>query len=149
MRRDEVDAYLVELVASYARDLVVQAGLEEEPARRKADEDFARLFPDGLPGEGVEVLALVADGEVVGRVVWAPRDEHGRLLAFLYDIRVDPAQRGRGLGRLALELVEQDVRGRGMDRIALNAFGRNDVARNLYRTHGYEERAVYMTKDLV
>ena len=50
--------------------------------------------------------------------------------------------------RGAMELLEEDVRAHGLKRISLNVFGGNDVARGLYRSLGYAERAVFMSKTL-
>ena len=46
-----------------------------------------------------------------------------------------------------LALVDE-VRSRGLGRIALNVFGQNDVARSMYRSVGYSETAVFMSKVL-
>jgi ribosomal protein S18 acetylase RimI-like enzyme len=45
-------------------------------------------------------------------------------------------------------LAEAEARRRGLGRIMLSAFGGNEVARNLYRSLGYTENAVFMSKDL-
>ena len=45
-------------------------------------------------------------------------------------------------------LLEDEVRARGLSRVALNVFGGNDVARSLYRSVGYSETAVFMSKEL-
>jgi ribosomal protein S18 acetylase RimI-like enzyme len=42
--------------------------------------------------------------------------------------------------------AEEEARRRGLDRVVLNVFGRNEVARRLYRSLGYEENAVAMSK---
>ena len=52
------------------------------------------------------------------------------------------AMRGRGLGRRAMELAEEEANRRGLARIELNVFGGNEVARGLYRSLGYAEVAV-------
>jgi ribosomal protein S18 acetylase RimI-like enzyme len=57
----------------------------------------------------------------------------------VYDISIDPDQQGRGYGRAAMRLAEDEARARGMDRIELNVFGGNEVARGLYRSMGYVE----------
>jgi RimJ/RimL family protein N-acetyltransferase len=46
-------------------------------------------------------------------------------------------------------LAEDEARARGIGRIELNVFGGNAVARRLYLSLGYVERAVLMAKDLV
>jgi len=45
-------------------------------------------------------------------------------------------------------LAEEEARRLGRRRIKLNVFARNTVARALYRSLGFEEMAVQMTKDV-
>jgi ribosomal protein S18 acetylase RimI-like enzyme len=45
-------------------------------------------------------------------------------------------------------LAESEARRRGLHRVALNVFGGNEVARNLYRSLGYGENAILMSKNL-
>jgi ribosomal protein S18 acetylase RimI-like enzyme len=47
-----------------------------------------------------------------------------------------------------MQLLEDDVRARGLRTIDLNVWGGNVAARSLYRSLGYEERAVFMAKEL-
>ena len=61
---------------------------------------------------------------------------------------LDESARGRGFGREALRLVEEQARSRGMTRIDLNVFGGNAVARSLYASEGYAESSVHMRKPL-
>ena len=72
-----------------------------------------------------------------------------RRALFIYDIYVDPAWRGRGLGRAAMLLADEEARVRGIRRVELNVFGGNAVARRLYLSLGYVERAVLMAQDTV
>ena len=44
--------------------------------------------------------------------------------------------------------LEDEVRALGHDSIGLNVWGGNAVARGLYRSLGYAERAVHMRKSL-
>jgi ribosomal protein S18 acetylase RimI-like enzyme len=67
---------------------------------------------------------------------------------FIYDIHVDDAYRGRGYGKAAMLLAEEEARRRGIEHIALNVFGRNTVARRLYLSLGYAENAIAMSKSL-
>ena len=88
-------------------------------------------------------------GERVGDLWFAERDsDFGDKAAFIYSIEIFEEFRGRGLGRQAMLALEDEVRRRGLSRIALNVFGGNDVARSLYRSVGYAETAVFMSKEL-
>jgi ribosomal protein S18 acetylase RimI-like enzyme len=110
------------------------------------------LFPDEeqQPHQRIFILEAANSGEAVGHVFWAPRQAPGTTTgrAYLYDLFVAERFRGRGLGRRALELVEGDARSEGPPGIDLNVWGGNDVARGLYRSAGYDERAVFMSKEL-
>ena len=148
MRQSEFPDYLAAAIELYARDMVENAGLDEEVARRKSAADHERLFPAGLETPGLTVLVIEADGEAVGHVLLGEQERHASSHAFLYDIVVDPAHRGEGLGRKAMELIEGEARARGHDRIELNVFGGNKVARSLYRSLGYRETFVTMAKGI-
>ncbi len=82
----------------------------------------------------------------IGTLWFAARDESGGSGAFIYDIVIDPAQRGRGYGRAAMEALEPLARSLGFDTIRLHVFGHNAVARHLYATVGYAETDVGMMK---
>jgi hypothetical protein len=47
-----------------------------------------------------------------------------------------------------MQLFEDEARRRGHSQVGLTVLGGNDVARSLYRSLGYAERAVFMSKDL-
>jgi len=150
LREDEFEAWHRLSRARYADDMVENGGFAPEAAREKSAKDFAITMPDGLATAGQHVFAVEApDGEVVGHVWLGERDtrDEGRV-AFVYEIRIDEEQRGRGYGRSAMLLLEDEARARGLGRIELNVFGGNDVARGLYRSLGYAERAVMMGKAL-
>jgi ribosomal protein S18 acetylase RimI-like enzyme len=149
LREDEYDAWYAKALAGYAASMREEGGLDAERARRKAEEDFPALLADGLATEGHAIFAI-DDGGVPAGSLWVAERENpmaGPHL-FVYTIEVDEAHRGRGLGRAAMEFAEAEARRRGFDRIQLNVFGGNEVARNLYRSLGYDEVAVYMEKRL-
>jgi ribosomal protein S18 acetylase RimI-like enzyme len=64
----------------------------------------------------------------------------------VYDLDIDEPYRGRGYGRAAMLFAEEEARRRGLTRISLHVGARNDVARNLYRSLGFEEHEVAMSK---
>ena len=47
-----------------------------------------------------------------------------------------------------MALFEEDARTHGITQFNLTVLGGNEVARSLYRSIGYRERAVFMAKDL-
>ena len=148
LRGDELPAWLERHRRWYAADMVAHGGLREETARAKADHDVAALFPEGRPAEGSVLLVVEEDGEPAGSVWFAGRDGPGGRHAFLYALEIDESRRGRGLGREAMRLFEEEARARGFRSAMLNVFGGNEVARGLYRSLGWEETSVHMRKEL-
>ena len=145
MTEAEYQRWLPGAKAGYADDMV-RSGVDAETARAKAEHDFPALLPDGIVSEGHLLYTVEDDGDAVG-VLWLAEREGdlGRSL-FVYDVQIDESHRGRGLGKETMRFAEEEARRRGLSFVSLNVFGGNDVARNLYRSLGYEETAVYMMK---
>jgi ribosomal protein S18 acetylase RimI-like enzyme len=148
MRPDELPAFLDASIEGYAQGIERQGGQTAEFARRKSEEDHAAVLPDGLETPGHTLWIVEAGGQRVGVLWLAEREMGGRRVIFIYDVEIDEAHRGRGYGRAAMELAEQQASARGIGRVELNVFGGNEVARKLYRSLGYVETSVQMAKDL-
>lgn len=146
MREDEFERWLPTMRDDYAEDMIVNGGLAEERARDKAVNDVERLFPGGRPAPDQSVFVIEADGRPVGDLWVAAREGDVQDVLWVYDVRVAEAERGRGYGKAAMLFAEEEARRRGFDQIGLMVFGGNDVARSLYRSLGYAENAVFMTK---
>jgi ribosomal protein S18 acetylase RimI-like enzyme len=148
MRPDEWPAFTRHSIESYALGIETQGGQTAEFARRKSEEDHAAVLPDGLDTPGHTLWIVEADNQRVGLLWLAQRDSGGRRVIFIYDVEIDEAYRGKGYGRAAMALAEEQARAQGFGRIELNVFGGNEVARKLYRSLGYVETSVQMAKDL-
>jgi ribosomal protein S18 acetylase RimI-like enzyme len=152
LRSDEFVGFLELLRVEYVRSLVEEAGMSTQAAEDKATADHASLFPDHAqqPHHRIYLLEDVATGERAGHLFWAERQPPGSLgtRAYLYELFIDDSFRRRGLGRRALELLEEDARAQGLPGIDLNVWGGNEAARALYRSAGFGERAVFMSKEL-
>jgi ribosomal protein S18 acetylase RimI-like enzyme len=150
LRPDEYPAFVEVSRREYADDLHRNGGLTREAAEAKAGRDFAELLSDGLdtPGHTMTAIELEADGTRIGRLWFARRELNGRTVAYLYDVSIDQAHRGAGLGRAAMVAYEETAREQGFERLELNVFGGNERARGLYRSLGFAETAVNMAKQL-
>jgi ribosomal protein S18 acetylase RimI-like enzyme len=148
MRDDEFTAWLPKMLEDYGQAMIDDAGVPPEGAKAKAAADIEQLFPGQRPSDDQLVFVIDADGEAVGELWLAAREDFDGPTLFIYDIHVDEAQRGHGHAKAAMLLAEEEARRRGIGRLALNVFGRNTVARRLYQSLGYEENAVAMSKSL-
>jgi len=130
--------------AEYAHGLISHVGMSREDAEAKVERDVAAVLPDGLATPGTRIWAVEDDGRRVGTVFVGIRDAG----AWLYDITIDEAERGRGYGRAAMTALDGEVRALGHATIGLNVWGGNEVARGLYRSLGWAEESVHMRKRL-
>ena len=141
MQDEAFAAWLPHLREEYAHELVRDYGMSLEQARTEAAERI-----DGDPPAGHFVFVLEADGEPVGHLWLVERRDMYEPTLVVYDVDVDEPHRGRGYGRAAMFLAEEEARRRGLTRVYLRVGARNEVARNLYRSLGYEEHEIAMSK---
>src|ERR1700729_3535915 len=116
MTRAEWDAWMPRQLAGYALLIANSGEMSQADAWAKATADIARSFHAGYatPGQLVGWLWLAVPGP-----------DRDRLMAWVYNIEVDPAFRGRGYGRAAMILAEGEARSRGMTSLGLNVHGHN------------------------
>jgi ribosomal protein S18 acetylase RimI-like enzyme len=96
-----------------------------------------------------DTLALIQDDTLVGHCQWYPMRRPGRVA--LFDLKLDPMLRGRGLGRLLLERGLASMADAGYREVELHTSPqRNDVAYAMYRRRGFREVAqwIVMSKAL-
>jgi len=138
-------------IEEYAAEMARNSGRPTGELMTHSEQGFDELLPGGstTPGHRLLFAEDVASGERIGWLWIAERDsDGGGNVAWIYDIVVDEALRGKGYGRALMAQAEIQAKEMGLGRIALNVFGDNLVARSLYETSGYRETARQMAKDL-
>lgn len=135
--------------AEYAKDKEKE-GLSTEDAKAVAEKSFRDLLPEGPATKGQYVNSVIekSTGQVVGYFWWGVQKQGSREVAWVYNISIDQAYRGRGWGRAAMIAGEAEVKAKGFHRFGLHVFGYNTNARNLYRSLGFEETNVVMYKSV-
>jgi ribosomal protein S18 acetylase RimI-like enzyme len=151
MRADEWDVWRASAVEDYADDMVRNEAITREQAMAQSAETADGLLTAGMdtPSHRFLIAEEVGSGRRLGHVWIGPRPRNpDPSVAWLYDLFVEEASRGRSVGRALMRLVEVEVRAAGMHRIELNVFGDNAHAQHLYESLGYVEMARQMGKDL-
>jgi N-acetylglutamate synthase-like GNAT family acetyltransferase len=94
-----------------------------------------------------DVWVLEADGQVIGVLELAPREDH----LWVENVAVDPGRQGLGLGQRLLMHAEEEARRRGLRELRLltNELYATNLA--MYARYGYHEthREPYLGTDLV
>lgn len=104
--------------------------------------------------EEPDVVILVADsgGDVIGYTYagvegWNYMALRGPAGA-LYDIVVDPARRGQGVGRQLLDATLAALAERGAPRVVLSTAEQNEPAQRLFASAGFRRTMIEMTREL-
>ncbi len=116
------------------------------------DAYLARMLERCATWDGAVTVAIVG-GDVVGFVcVWArvppEPDEPQEPYAFVSDVFVRPAHRGRGIGRALVDAAVEHARTHGAAIVKLDVLLGNADARRLYERRGFAARLVEMAKPL-
>jgi ribosomal protein S18 acetylase RimI-like enzyme len=122
------------------------------PGDAIADTYLERMLDRCESWDGAVFVALV-DGRVGGFVcVWTrvppEPDEPDRPYAFVSDLVVLEALRGRGIGRALLAEAERHARARGAAVLRLDVMIGNAAARRFYENAGFSARRLEMAKPL-
>jgi ribosomal protein S18 acetylase RimI-like enzyme len=144
----EFEMFRAESVRGYAAAQVEAGSWPAEGAEGRAEEQTAQLLPRGLETPGM--LLLTGEdpaGEPVG-MVWIALRHEELGTAWIFQITVAPAHRGKGYGRALLRAAEAETARRGGGVLGLNVHGGNHVARALYESSGYEIASLHMRKPL-
>lgn len=113
---------------------------------------YARFLETQLGEPNVIILVAEGHGEVLGYTYagiegfdyMALRGPAG----VLYDIVVDRAYRGRGVGRTLLDTTLRALAARGAPRVVLATADKNEAAQRLFARAGFRRTMIEMTREL-
>jgi len=149
MREEEYEPWKQLACEEYAKDKESE-GLSPADARAVAEKSFRDLLANGIktPDQFLNMIVEAGGSRVLGFLWWGVQVQGTRRIAWVYNIKVEDSERGRGFGRAAMQAAEAEVKAAGFPRLGLHVFGYNQTARNLYRSLGFIETNVIMYKDL-
>lgn len=130
------------------RDENIKNGMTFAEAQKKSDDDFHRLLPEGHQSLDQYIFSIRDQGQWVGTLWLGVRGAADNRKGYIYDIVLNEETRGKGIGKKAMLLLEDEVRKLGLHHIGLHVFGHNKTARGLYESLGYEITNLNMEKVL-
>jgi ribosomal protein S18 acetylase RimI-like enzyme len=121
-------------------------------ATPQTEQGYGSFLGAQLKERNIVVLVAERDGEVVGysyagvegRDYMSLRGPAG----VLYDIVVDPAHRGLGVGQTLLDATLASLKARGSPRVVLSTAERNEPAQRLFARAGFRRTMIEMTREL-
>jgi ribosomal protein S18 acetylase RimI-like enzyme len=113
---------------------------------------YSSFLGSQLNDRNVVVLVATRDGEVLGYTYAGlePLDYMSLRgpAGAVYDIVVDPARRGTGVGRMLLDATVAALEARGAHQIVLSTATLNESAQRLFARAGFRATMIEMTRDL-
>jgi ribosomal protein S18 acetylase RimI-like enzyme len=112
---------------------------------------YAWWFEKELSNTNALILAATLDSQIVGYAYgrveerdWnSLLDAHGAL----HDVFVTPAARCKGIGRLLVERVVEELSARGVPRVVLHTAVQNLEAQKLFSALGFRQTMLEMTRE--
>ena len=121
------------------------------PASERTAEGYGSYLGSQLRQRDVIVLVAEEKGEVLGYTYAGVEGFDYMALrgpaGVLYDIVVDPAHRGHGVGRRLLEATVAALTAKGAPRIVLSTAERNEQAQRLFARAGFRRTMIEMTRE--
>jgi ribosomal protein S18 acetylase RimI-like enzyme len=121
-------------------------------ATPRTERGYGSFLGSQLEEPDVIVLVAEQDGEVLGYTYAGVEGTDYMALrgpaGVLYDIVVDPAHRGRGVGRTLLDATLAALASRGVPRVVLSTAERNETAQHLFARAGFRRTMIEMTREL-
>lgn len=129
---------------TYVR-LLTDYGVPAAQAHAKAVRENERLLPEGRSTRNMLFSVLEHRDLRVGTLWLMIQDER----AYVLDVAVEEAHRGKGHGRSLMLLAERQAREAGRTRVGLNVFAGNTPAEGLYASLGYRTTVHHLAKKLL
>ncbi|MER9307104.1 GNAT family N-acetyltransferase [Mesorhizobium sp. M0293] len=151
MRDSEFLAYLDYFIPDYASEIASNYRLSDNESLAQAKQEIASDLPDGVDTIGHVLLCVIDPTGTPEKLIgylWYKQDPTMRA-AFISDFHIFPAYQGQGLGKQALEVLENDLKRKGFQQIKLRVAGDNKRARHVYEVTGFQVTGINMSKPLV
>ena len=137
--------------------LLVRAHHDFDPQRfmaatSRTESAYGSFLGTQLAESNIVILVAERDGEVIGYTYAGVEGPDYMSLrgpaGALYDIVVDPAHRGQGVGRMLLDATLDTLKARGAPQVVLSTAERNTIAQRLFEHAGFRRTMIEMTREL-
>lgn len=121
-------------------------------ATSRTEQGYGSFLGTQLDEPNIIVLVAERDGAVVGYAYSGVEGIDYMSLrgpgGVLYDIVVDSAHRGQGVGRMLLDATLEALKAKGAPQVVLSTAEQNESAQRLFAGAGFRRTMIEMTKEL-
>ena len=122
------------------------------PATSGTEKSYGGFLGSQLDEPNIIILVAERDEQVIGYTYAGVEGSDYMALrgpaGAIYDIIVDPAHRGQGIGRMLLDATIDALKARGAPRVVLSTAERNAAAQRLFDRAGFRRTMIEMTREL-
>jgi ribosomal protein S18 acetylase RimI-like enzyme len=122
------------------------------PATPRTEHGYASYLGSQLDNPDIVILVAVRDDMVLGYTYAGVEGFDYMSLrgpaGIVYDIVVDPEERGQGIGTLLLEATIAALKERGAPRVVLSTAEQNEPAQRLFARAGFRRTMIEMTREM-
>ena len=120
-------------------------------ATPQTEDRYGSFLGTQLEEPNIVILVAERGGEVVG-YTYAGVEEYDYMslrgpAGVLYDIVVDAAHRGQGVGRMLLDATLEALAAKGAPRVVLSTAEQNEPAQRLFARAGFRRTMIEMTRE--
>ncbi|MGF1755138.1 GNAT family N-acetyltransferase [Vibrio makurazakiensis] len=151
MREEEFPAYSEYFIEDYSQEIARNYGHPISTAIELARKDLENSFPNGYELNGHELLCIeLKDSDEKNAVgyLWHSVNTNDNS-TFIYDFYIADSFRGQGLGKLAMQYLEDQLQAKGIEQVKLRVAYQNTRALKLYQETGFSITGFNMSKSLV
>lgn len=120
-------------------------------AQARTEDMYASYLGSQLDEPNVVILVAVRGGQVLGYTYAGVEGYDYMALrgpaGVLYDIVVDPAHRGSGIGKVLLDATLAALEAKGAPRVVLSTAEQNESAQRLFARAGFRRTMIEMTRE--
>jgi ribosomal protein S18 acetylase RimI-like enzyme len=121
-------------------------------ATPRTEQSYGSYLGTQLDEPNIIILVAERDEQVIGYTYAGVEGNDYMALrgpaGVIYDIIVDPARRGQGIGRMLLDATIEALKARGAPRVVLSTADQNAVAQRLFERAGFRRTMIEMTREL-
>ena len=118
----------------------------------RTEQGYRSFFGSQLDKPNILLHVAERDGQVIGYTYAGIEGNDWMALrgpaGVLYDILIDPAHRGQGVGRELLDATLKALEAKGVPRVVLSTAERNEAAQRLFARAGFRRTMIEMTREL-
>lgn len=128
-----------------------------DPDYRTDDDSIDLLFRENNANvqKGGAIYVALSGATIIGFVSLSLENKNDELIlkkvdsVYISDLVVLPEHRGRGVGKLLLQKVEEFAKSRRINYLKLILFANNAGAKKFYEREGFRDYEITMTRDLL